>query len=382
MFRSSDRRPTDPADVSLERLAGRVQLLAERVDTLAQTVASTAASIAKKDGEIAVLRRELEGGLARVEAHATGAGSSGDSKEIRELRERVAALARERPQASDEGRIAKLDAKVAYLAERIDTLATTVAATAAGLAGREGEIAALRRRLDEDVPRSSGGADPAFRKRIDDLGAATASASMRLESHSTQIAALRDALDARQDTLESALALLAERVEAAERERAALATSVAEAAGTRWGELERTLASLGERIDALERDRTATASELTRATSLWPAALRSLEARVAELVRAPEQSRPEIGIDTSPPPSAAATWGSEASPQSAQDVHRFLAEIRALERRLESSDAASRQEREELRSRVQRLEASGGVCAEDERLPVGADVLPFRGVET
>jgi chromosome segregation ATPase len=383
VFRSSDRRPTDEPDVSLERLSGRVHVLTERVDTLAQVVSTTAAATAKKDGEIALLRRELESGLRHAES-AAAAGGGSSSSEIRELRDRIASLATERAKSSDEGRIAKLESKVALLIERVDTLASTVATTAAGLAGREGEIAALRRRLDESLPRAGSAAqDASLRKRIDDLGAATASASMRLESHATQIAALRDALDGKHETLESALALLAERVEGAERERATLAKSVADAAATRWKELERALRTLGERLDVLEHDRTKATSELARATSLWPAALRSLEARVSELVVARDDRAPApIGAGMPSAPTAQTPAPQHGGPaQSTHDVERFLAEIRALEQRLESAAAASRQERDELRARLQRLETERSPQPEPQPLPVGADVLPFRGAE-
>lgn len=376
MFRSSERR-LDPSEASLERVASRVDVLAERVDTLAQTVAATAASIAKKDGEIALIRRQLENEQQRLQDLVARASSETSSGELRALRERVSTLASERARTSDEGRLTKLDAKVALLGERMDTLATTVATTAAGLAGRDGEIAALRRRLDEQMPRAGAAADQSLRTRVDDLGAAAASTSMRLESHSTQIAALRDALDARQDTLESALALLAERVEAVERERAALATSVAEAAAARWRELERTLDTLGGRLAALEDDRAEAASALSRATSLWPEALRSLEARVAELARAQER-RPDR------PPSAAEPHPPEPvqSAPSPEVVRHFLSEIRILERRLENADSAARHEREDLRARVQRLENERGPLTEGDPLPIGADILPFRSGET
>jgi chromosome segregation ATPase len=381
VFRSSDRRPADGSDGSLERLSGRVDFLTDRVDALAQTVAATAAGMAKKDGEIALLRRDLDAGLGRIEAASRSTEASSGAKELRELRDRIAALAAERTRGTDDRGLGTLEVKVTNLAERVDTLATTVATTAAGLAGREGEIAALRRRLDEE-PRGGGSpaSDMSLRKRIDDLGAAAASASMRLESHSTQIAALRDALDARRDTLESALAILAERVDRTEGERAELAKSVAEAAGVRWRELERTLASVAERLGALERDHSAEASALKRATSLWPAALRSLEARVAELARAHER-RSAVGPGSMPSPAPAVSTAPVSSAHSAEAVQRFLVEIRALERRLESAEAHSREDRDDLRARVLRLEGEQRSASEEDRLPVGADVLPFRGPE-
>lgn len=372
MFRSSEGRRSGDSELSLERLSSHVQVLAERVDMLAQTVATIASAIAKEDGEIAVLRRELERDHERVEALVaeahSAAGSPGD---VRELGKRVTALAAEPARTSDGARIDGLDGKVVLLAERVDTLAATVASTAAGLVGRDGELASLRRRVEEGAQvRGSASVDESVRQRVDDLGAAIAAASMRIESQADQVASLRDALDAHDAELHTEIAKLAERLDSAEREPAALEASVAEAAATRWSELERTLTSLSERLDTVERERTESEARLARATSLWPAALRSLEARVEEL---------SASAQTLPSRVSGAAHKPKGVP--ASDIARFLDEIRALEHRLESADADARREREELLLRLQRLETSRH-APDDEHLPVGADVLPFRSTET
>jgi chromosome segregation ATPase len=371
VFRSSDRRAGSFENVSLEQLAGRVHLLSERVDTLAQTISTTASSLAKRDGDLAVLRRELESDRTRVEALVASPRPDSGSDVVRDLEKRVAALTKERVRSADERRFGELEAKLALLAERIDTLSTTVATTAAGMAGREGEIAALRHTIDDGLP---GGA---LVTRIDDLSSTAASASMRLENHSTQIDALREALDENRERLEGALGMLAERVDAAEQERAVLATSVGEAAGTRWRELERMLESLGERIDAIDRDRAADARELERATSLWPAALRSLELRVNELVGRLDERPHPLGPISSPTSDAQA----EASPvaQPPHDVHRFLTEIRALERWLETFEPGAASDPDD------RSDSDGDhddpMEVDDDGVPVGADVLQFRNAE-
>ena len=356
MFRSSEHRPDDQQGASPERLASRLHVLGERVDTLAQTVATTAAAIAKKDGELVVIRRELEGSQARIE-HALAEARPAASDDLRRLEDRVAALATERERTTDQRRIDQLDVKVAQLGERIDTLAATVAATAAGLAGREGDVVALRRRVEQVAGGSGGGkgVDDVLRERIDDLGTATASFSMRVESQAEQISSLRDTVEA-----------LAQRLGRAEHERASLAASVAEAAATRWRELERMLAGLADRLTAIEAGRTQQEATLTRAATLWPAALRSLEARVAELSHASGSRAPAV----TPSP----------ADQPVADVGRFLAEIRTLERRVVEADAHARHEYDELGARVRRLESErlGETAAPT---PVGGDVLPFRGPE-
>jgi len=337
VFRSSEPRSGDPVDVSIERLSGRVHVLAERVDTLAQTVATTAAAIAKKDGELAVLRRELDGSQARVHAALAEARPAHDG-ELDELRKRVAALAAERERSSDESRVGRLETKVAQLGERVDTLATTVATTAAGLAGREGDVVALRRRVEQLAggPAAGPALDDVLRERIDNLGTATASFSMRIEGQTEQISSLRETV-----------------------------ASVAEATAARWRELEHLLAEVAARLDAVELQREQRDAALARATSLWPAALRSLEARVEQL---------RLGTDPSPTAPGAADL-------SVADVGRFLGEIRALERRLDETETHARQEQEELGARVRRLE-SDRVEGSARPTPLGADVLPFRGQET
>ena len=132
-----------------ERLAGRIDLLAERLDTLASTVATTASAMAKKDGEIATLRRDLQLRDEQIQALAarTQATAGADPRELNELRQTVAALANERAKQAGSKQIDQLTAKVAQLGQRLETVSSTVSTTAAGLAGRDGEIAAIRKYL-------------------------------------------------------------------------------------------------------------------------------------------------------------------------------------------------------------------------------------------
>jgi chromosome segregation ATPase len=137
-----------------ERVTNRVDVLADRVTTLAQTLNTTAAALAGKDGEIAALRRDLESGYARVQAASAPAGSV-SAKEIAEIRASLAALSSERGSRRGNGkgdsRVDDLASRVEVLAGRVETLATTAATTASGLAGRDGEIAMLRRQVEEGL---------------------------------------------------------------------------------------------------------------------------------------------------------------------------------------------------------------------------------------
>ncbi len=175
-----------------ERLTDRVDVLADRVATLSSTVNTAAAAHAASEGELASLRRELEQASAKLEAAIRENASSGDAPALEELRSAVAELSGKRSRGSDAD-VADLRAKIDYVGERVDTLATTVASTAAGLAGREGEVVALRRSLDDvgvqlaqlaaEVRRDHGGIqDVELQARLQEVTAAQREAETQLES--------------------------------------------------------------------------------------------------------------------------------------------------------------------------------------------------------
>jgi chromosome segregation ATPase len=293
----------------------------ERLNMLASTVSSTAAALARTDGEIAGLRRDLGNGLARLEELVAEMRSRARAGDVRELEKKVDALTFERARTSDSRRLDDVGAKVAVLAERVDTLAQTVSTTAASAARRDGEVAALRRRVGE-APRDPG--DAARLRRLEDVAAASASASLRLDtlgSHVTELAARVDtrerevepaleelrraagALDGRlavletrrddlaREDVESRLRALAERIDAIEAEHVT-ASSVAEAASVRWREVERWLGALSDRLTAVEERVASASATLDRTAALWPAALRSLESRLDRLEGAARPAAP------------------------------------------------------------------------------------------
>jgi chromosome segregation ATPase len=137
-----------------ERVTNRVDVLADRLETFAKTVNTTAASLAGKDGEIARLRRELEEGNARIEATVRELRQAGPGVDMAALRREIAALASEKGSKSGDRRVDKLSGDLDVLAQRLDTLSKTVSTTAAGLAGREGELIALRTRLEQGDARA------------------------------------------------------------------------------------------------------------------------------------------------------------------------------------------------------------------------------------
>lgn len=334
-----------------ELLPSSGEALAERVDMLASTVSSAAAALARTDGEIAGLRRELGNGLARVEELTAELRSRARASEVRELEKKIGALDFTSGRSSDPERVDDLASKVAVLAERVDTLGATVANAAGSVAGRDGDVAALRRMLDQRAS-ASPTVDEALRRRVEDAAAASASASLRVESQAGELGAL----DGRVEALEDRLSELVERLEAAERDSATRAAAVAEATASRWLELERAVAGLAERLDAFEERATAISAAVSRTTSLWPAALRSLESRVDELAGT---SRHDTGAPAQP----------------AADAH-VLAALRTLEQRMCNADAAAHEERELLLDRLDRL--AGRMDERHETVVREAEIVPFR----
>ena len=142
-------------DPKLEkRITERVDVLADRFATLSETVNMTAAALAGKDGEIAALRRELEAGTARIESLVRDLRQAGPSSDVAELRRAIATLSTERSGNADDRRVDSIASDVDVLAQRLDTLSKTVSTTAAELAGKEGELASLRSRLEDGDTRA------------------------------------------------------------------------------------------------------------------------------------------------------------------------------------------------------------------------------------
>jgi chromosome segregation ATPase len=234
-------------DPKLEkRVTDRVDVLGDRLATLASTVSTTAATLAGKDGEIAGLRRELEEVEKRIEGVVRDLGRGVDPKEINKLRSAVETLSAQRPARAPDSRIEALNGKVLFLTERVDTLATTVATTASGLAGREGDMAALRHRLDE---------------------ATAAIASMTKELRRLE----RDeSLPARLEELQAAVARTGQGLAAREQETAALRERIDEAysrVGTAVSDLQQSLGGLSAQVTALETLPQATAAAIDGRTA-------------------------------------------------------------------------------------------------------------------
>ena len=136
-----------------ERVTNRVDVIADRIETVARTISTTSAALAAKEGEIAQLRRELEASTTRVGAALAEARRASDDTELAEIKRSLAVLSQQKLPRGVEGRIDDLAGKVAQVAQRIDTVSSTVSTTAAGLAGRDGDVTSLRRAFETDAAR-------------------------------------------------------------------------------------------------------------------------------------------------------------------------------------------------------------------------------------
>ena len=261
--------PSSKSDAKQEaRFAARIDVLMERVDTLAATVATTASAIAKKDGEIASLRRDLQARDVELQALAARAGATGPTIEpriVQELQQTVAALAGERGQQGSSKQLDELNSKVALIGQRLETLSTTVSTTAAGLSGREGELAAIRKRLAAPLPVQAVAADPTVKRQLDDLASGAVGTKMRLDGQAAELNALKAEVERRaaepqppSDELRAMLTTLRARVEALSGIRAGITEDELDARLVETGDA---LGALSRRIDALaETVETATAS--------------------------------------------------------------------------------------------------------------------------
>ena len=163
-------------------------------------------------------------------------------------------------------RFAETDEAHARLAQRLDTLAVTVEEAAAGLREKEHELTDLHRQFTES--------------------------STRIES---VVEDIREALHAFGELDSTSLDDLAARIERVE-------TATREAAEAR----DRAAAELGRRVDRIDQRVAAVADEVARAKTLWPVALRSLEARLDDVVHS---RRPEPVVEHGGSPSSGAEPG-------------------------------------------------------------------------
>jgi chromosome segregation ATPase len=250
-------------DPKLEkRLTNRVDVLSDRLTTLASTVSTTAAALAGKEGEIANLRRELEKGSERIEALMHQLGKRADAAEIEKLHRAIATISSARPTPVSDKRVDELGGKVDWLAERLDTLAKTVSTTAAGLAGREGELAILRQRLEEgstQVDRALAEfqhrhGESELADQLDSLATAVAATTSGLAARESEIAAVRGRIDEAYARVGAVVTDIRESIGALSAQISAHAKfpeAAEQALEARASEIDGRVDALGERLESL-----------------------------------------------------------------------------------------------------------------------------------
>ena len=304
-----------------ERLANKVSVVADRLETVARTVSTTSAALAAKDGEIAQLRRELDAGSGRLDSALAEMRRGLDPTALNEVKRTVADLAKQKLPRGLEGRIDELGAKLTMLAQRIDTVSSTVSTTAAGLAGRDGDAIALRRaheaesnRVGSELADLRRAVDPApvaelqqalselraqsselrrfVQLHFDETGAKVDALAGRLAS----IAALHDSTAARVSTGEEQVSTLRGHVEKSGvhlnsfAAKVAAATERLDARDVELETLERRFHEASTRVDGL-------VAELTRALAELPdpdSAHQLLDARLGELDRVRVHDRTRV----------------------------------------------------------------------------------------
>jgi chromosome segregation ATPase len=253
-----------------QRVTNKVDVVADRVETIARTVSTSSAALAAKDGEIAQLRRELEAGLSRANPTTIEVARGANPKELAEIKIALAdlsKLAKEKLPRGLENRVDELADKFALLAQRVDTVSTTISTAAAGLAGRDGDLNALRRTVEADSDRVTAeladlrrAIDPSpvaeLRLALKELAAETARQQHSIRQLISQKGASVDALAGELDSVTSSLTSTTDRVSDNEAGLAAFRTYF-EDAGTQLSshlaEHQRSLTALSARAAALEQ---------------------------------------------------------------------------------------------------------------------------------
>jgi chromosome segregation ATPase len=210
------------------------------MDLSDRLTSGTDGSLDERLDSLATWVNDIDGRL-RVAEVATG-----DEKTARELRKALEALAHHDPKLEK-----RVSDHVAVVTQRFETLASTVATTAAALTAREGEIAGLRREVEEAS------------KRLGELGRQSgkgvdAKEVARLRGIVDALSAQRPARtsDSRVDELGAKVRLLAERTDSL--------TATVSANAAALGRRDTELAAVRERLDAETRKVEQMAADMRR----------------------------------------------------------------------------------------------------------------------
>ncbi len=234
--------------------------LARRLESLDTSSASSAARVSGTEEAMAELRAYVEDAGGRLSSLLADHKQS-----LAALGARTAAL----EQADDDvtqildERVSAASARIDELASQLDPLAASVESAVTGLAEKERELAAAHSHFTES--------------------------SSRVETIAEDI---REALHAFPDAAPDALATLASKLDTTVADMASLAGRLERVEAVH---VDRVATDLGERLDRIDARIAAVAAEMGRAKTLWPVALRSLEARLDDLVERPHRTEPDDG---------------------------------------------------------------------------------------
>jgi DNA repair exonuclease SbcCD ATPase subunit len=346
-------------DPKLEkRLTDRVDVLADRLSTLGSTVSTTAAALAGKEGEIAGLRRELDKSGEQIEALMQQLKRTAGAADVERLQRTIAAAAPEKGSRRDDKRVDELRGKVDYLTERLDTLAKTVGATAAGVSGREGDLALLRERLDESskhvqltlVELQRRLEDTDLVERVDSLATAVAQTSSGLATRESETAAVRARLDDSYARVGTVVTEIRESIEALGAQVAALEKfpgAAEQALESRAAELDARLSTLGERVESVAAGVTAALTGV----SDREAELAALAARVDEASSRVDAVGAELrsALAELPEPGT-------VDPEVESRLETLRGTVSAVTSQLEALDSASNDRAKEAAARAAELE--------------------------
>lgn len=334
-----------------ERVTNKVGVVADRLETFARTVSTTSAALAARDGEIALLRRELDAGTDRFDSALAEMRRGLDPTELNEVKRTLADFSKQKLPRGLEGRIDELGAKVGMLAQRIDTVSATVSTTASGLAGRDGDTIALRRAYEADSHRVGAeltelrrAIDPTpvaeLRQAVADLRERTSDEHRSAQLLFDEANGKTDSLAARVDTLAASVTSATALASGSEEQLSALRAQV-EKGGVHRSSLAAAVATASERLDVrdLELEKVehrfhdasvqvdGLVTELTRALAELPdpeATKQQLETRLSELDRVRVDDRVRVEELSDRLESVAAT--ALRAPET-EDLERRLGEL-------------------------------------------------------
>ena len=292
-----------------ERVTNRVDVVADRVETVAKTVSTTAAGLAARDGELSQLRRELEAASGRTDAAVADLRRSVDPAALPELKRALAALSEQKLPRGIEGRVEDLTAKLGMLSQRVDSVSSTASTTATGLAGRDGDMIALRRAYESEAARIAAdladvrkSIDPApvaeLRQAVKELSDAAFGQKRSTQRHLDEVGAKIDTLGDRLDSFAASVTATATQVSGSEAEISALRASVNDGASrlsTLVTELNKALAALAARAAALEDADAETARLLDAQGSGVGGKVDDLAARLDSLTTTVETTSDQLG---------------------------------------------------------------------------------------